>query len=157
MTTALRLLISVALPLSVGGLSGIATARGVQDWYPTLAKPAFNPPDWVFGPVWTLLYLMMGVAAFLVWQRGWHEPAVRIALAVFLVQLALNGLWSVLFFGMQAPGLAFAEIVVLWLSIGATVVLFWRVVPIAGKILLPYAAWVGFAAVLNGSIWILNR
>ena len=157
MTTALRLLISVALPLSVGGLSGIATARGVQDWYPTLAKPAFNPPDWVFGPVWTLLYLMMGVAAFLVWQRGWNDAAVRVALAVFLVQLVLNGLWSLLFFGMRAPGLAFAEIVVLWLSIGATVVLFWRIIPLAGKILLPYAAWVGFAAVLNGSIWILNR
>jgi benzodiazapine receptor len=157
MTNALKLLVSIAVPLSVGGLSGFATARGVQDWYPTLAKPPFNPPSWVFGPVWTLLYLMMGVAAFLVWQRGWNNEAVRIALALFLVQLVLNGLWSVLFFGMQSPGLAFAEIIVLWLSIGTTVILFWRVSPVAGKLLLPYAAWVSFAAVLNGSIWILNR
>jgi len=157
MTTVLRLLLSIALPLSVGGLSGIATARGVQDWYPTLAKPSFNPPDWVFGPVWTLLYVMMGVAAFLVWQRGWNDEAVRIALVLFLVQLALNGLWSILFFGMRSPGLAFAEIIVLWLSIAATAVLFWRVLAAAGMLLLPYAAWVSFAAVLNGSIWILNR
>ena len=157
MTAALRLLLSIALPLLVGGLSGIATARGVQDWYPTLAKPPFNPPDWVFGPVWTLLYVMMGVAAFLVWQRGWNDKAVRIALVLFLVQLALNGLWSVLFFGMRSPGLAFAEIIVLWLSIAATAILFWRVLAAAGMLLLPYAAWVSFAAVLNGSIWILNR
>jgi tryptophan-rich sensory protein len=157
MTAALRFLIAVAVPLSVGGLSGVATARGVQEWYPTLAKPPFNPPPWVFGPVWTLLYLMMGVAAFLVWQRGWNDEAVRAALALFLVQLALNGLWSVLFFGMRAPGWAFAEIIVLWLSIAATVILFWRIVAAAGMMLLPYAAWVGFAAVLNGSIWLLNR
>jgi len=157
MTTALRLLISLAAPILVGGLSGIATARGVQDWYPTLTKPPFNPPSWLFGPVWTLLYIMMGIAAFFVWQRGWKDEAVRIALAAFLGQLLLNGLWSILFFGMQSPGLAFVEIIVLWIVIGVTVVLFWRMVPIAGMLLLPYAAWVSFAAVLNGAIWILNR
>ena len=157
MANTLRFLISVTLPILVGGLSGFATARGVQEWYPSLTKPPFNPPSWVFGPVWTLLYIMMGVAAYVVWQKGWDNEAVRVALFLFLIQLALNGLWSILFFGMRAPGLAFAEIIVLWTAIAATIVYFWRVSPIAGILLLPYEAWVSFAAVLNGSLWILNR
>ena len=152
-----RLGIAVMIPLMMGGLSGLVTAQGVRDWYPTLIKPSFNPPSWVFGPVWTLLYLMMGIAAFLVWQKGWDSGAVKVALALFAIQLILNGLWSVLFFGIRMPGLAFAELLLLWFSIGATVVLFWRVSPVAGMLLLPYEAWVTFAAVLNGSIWILNR
>jgi benzodiazapine receptor len=153
----IRLAISVVTPLAVGGLSGFATARGVQEWYPTLVKPSFNPPSWVFGPVWTLLYLMMGIAAFLVWQKGWETGAVKTALALFAIQLILNGLWSVLFFGLRMPGLAFAEILLLWVSIGGTIVLFWRLAPVAGVLLLPYEAWVTFAAVLNGAIWALNR
>ena len=157
MNNVIRLGIAVMIPLMVGGLSGLVTAQGVRDWYPTLIKPSFNPPSWVFGPVWTLLYLMMGIAAFLVWQKGWDSGAVKVALALFAIQLILNGLWSILFFGIRSPGLAFAEILLLWISIGATVVLFWRVSPVAGMLLLPYEAWVTFAAVLNGSIWILNR
>ena len=157
MTTVLRFTISIVTPLLVGGLSSIATARGIQEWYPSLVKPAFNPPAWIFGPVWTLLYVMMGIAAFLVWQKGWEQAAVRAALTVFAVQLLLNGLWSILFFGLQSPGLAFGEIIVLWLSILATVMLCWRVSTVSGVFLLPYAGWVTFAAVLNGSIWILNR
>ena len=153
----MKLVVAVAIPLLVAGLSGFATAQGVRDWYPTLVKPSFNPPSWVFGPVWTLLYLMMGIAAFLVWQKGWESGAVKTALALFAIQLILNGLWSVLFFGMRSPGLAFAEILLLWISIGGTMVLFWRVAPVAGMLLLPYEAWVTFAAVLNGAIWILNR
>lgn len=157
MANALRLLISVALPLLVGGLSGFATARGVQEWYPSLTKPPFNPPSWVFGPVWTLLYIMMGVAAYLVWQKGWENEIVRVALTLYLIQLTLNGLWSILFFGMQSPGLAFAEILLLWIFIAATIVWFWRVSPTAGILLLPYEAWVSFATLLNGSLWFLNR
>jgi tryptophan-rich sensory protein len=157
MTAVLRFLICIVVPLLVGGLSGIATARGVREWYPSLVKPAFNPPAWIFGPMWTLLYVMMGVAAFLVWQQGWSVRTVRLALALFAWQLILNGLWSILFFGMQSPGLAFVEIILLWLSILATVVVFWRVTGVAGMLLLPYAAWVTFAAVLNGSLWVLNR
>jgi tryptophan-rich sensory protein len=157
MSNALKLVIAVAVPLAVGGLSGFATAGGVATWYPTLVKPAFNPPAWVFGPVWTALYLTMGVAAFLVWKRGVDSAGVGVAMTAFAVQLVINGLWSVLFFGLQAPGLAFVDIVALWLAIGATVFLFWRVVPVAGWLMLPYWAWVSFAAVLNGSIWILNR
>jgi benzodiazapine receptor len=157
MGNTVKLVVSVAVPLLVGGLSGFATARGVESWYPTLIKPSFTPPSWVFGPVWTLLYLMMGVAAFLVWQQGLNAPGVKSALIAFLTQLFLNGLWSILFFGLRMPGLALLEMIVLWVSIGVTVVLFWRVSAIAGMLLLPYEAWVSFAAVLNGSLWYLNR
>lgn len=157
MNNTIKLVISVALPLAVGGLSGYATARGVSTWYPTLVKPSFNPPAWVFGPVWTVLYIMMGVAAFLVWRKGLDVDGVRIALTIFAVQLALNGLWSILFFGMHAPGWALAEIILLWIAIGTTILLFWRVVPAAGALLLPYWAWVSFATVLNASLWWLNR
>ncbi len=157
MNNTIKLVISVALPLAVGGLSGFATARGVSIWYPTLVKPSFNPPAWVFGPVWTLLYIMMGVAAFLVWRRGLDTDGVRTALMVFAIQLVLNGLWSILFFGMRSPGWALAEIIVLWTAIGITTLLFWRVVPSAGLLLLPFWMWVSFAAVLNASLWWLNR
>ncbi|MCU0234284.1 MAG: tryptophan-rich sensory protein [Thermoanaerobaculales bacterium] len=157
MSNLAKLLIALAVPLAVGGLSGFATAAGVAAWYPTLVKPAFNPPAWVFGPVWTLLYVMMGVAAFLVWRQGLGADGVRLALGVFLLQLLLNGAWSLLFFGLRSPAWAFVDIVALWLAIGGTVWLFWRVLPAAGLLLLPYWAWVSFAAVLNGSIWSLNR
>lgn len=157
MPNGLKLVVAIALPLVVGGLSGSATAGGVSTWYPTLVKPPFNPPAWVFGPVWTLLYIMMGVAAFLVWRQGMAVEGVRLALAVFVIQLALNGLWSILFFGLQAPGWALVEIILLWLAIVATLVLFWRMVPAAGLLLFPYLAWVSFATVLNASLWWLNR
>lgn len=157
MNNGLKLVIAIALPLVVGGLSGYATSGGVSTWYPTLVKPPFNPPAWIFGPVWTLLYITMGVAAFLVWRQGLAAEGVRLALAVFIIQLALNGLWSILFFGLQAPGWALVEIILLWLAIAATLVLFWRVVPAAGLLLIPYLAWVSFATVLNASLWWLNR
>ena len=157
MSNAIRLIVAVAVPLAVGGLSGFATARGVDSWYPTLAKPSFNPPAWVFGPTWTVLYILMGVALFLVWRQGLGTLGVRLALTVFAVQLVLNALWSILFFGMQSPAWAFAEILLLWLAIVATLWAFRRVTPAAGWLFVPYLAWVSFAAVLNGSIWILNR
>ena len=157
MNNAVKLVVAIAVPLAVGTLSGLATSSGVATWYPTLAKPSFNPPPWVFGPVWTVLYLMMGVAAFLVWRLGRDTPGVRIALTVFVIQLALNGLWSLLFFGLRSPGLALVDIVALWLAVGATTWLFWRVAPAAGLLLAPYWAWVSFASVLNGAIWSLNR
>jgi len=157
MNNTIKLVISVALPLAVGGLSGFATARGVSTWYPSLVKPSFNPPAWVFGPAWTVLYIMMGVAAFLVWRQGLDAEGVKIALTVFAIQLVLNGLWSILFFGLQTPGWALAEIVLLWMAIGITTLLFWRVVPSAGVLLLPYWMWVSFATVLNASLWWLNR
>jgi tryptophan-rich sensory protein len=125
------------------------------EWYAGLVKPAFNPPNWVFGPVWTLLYAMMAVSAWLVW-RGRAAAPVGLALAVYGVQLVLNALWSWLFFGVHALGVAFVEIVLLWLAIAATAVLFWRVNRLAGALFIPYLAWVGFAAILNFSLWRLN-
>jgi len=157
MGSVLRFTVALAVPLFVGLISGMATSRGVRDWYPTLVKPPFNPPSWVFAPVWTLLYLMMGGAAFLVWQRGLESPGVRLALGLFLFQLLLNGLWSILFFGMRAPGLAMVDVVLLWMAIAGAMVSFWQVSPVAGLLLAPYQAWVTFAAVLNGAIWVLNR
>jgi len=131
-------------------------------WYAALEKPAWNPPAWVFAPVWTLLYAMMAVAGWLVWRGGGSAvgtgggPSRGIALGVYAVQLVLNGAWSWLFFGLQRPGLAFVEIVALWLAILATTVLFWRVKPLAGALLVPYLGWVGFAAALNLALWRLN-
>jgi tryptophan-rich sensory protein len=151
-----KLIIAIAVPQLVAILSGLASAAGTREWYPQLAKPSFTPPSWVFGPVWTLLYLMMGIAAFLVWKRGLEKPGVRFALMVFLIHLAVNGAWSILFFGMQLPGIAFAEIVLLWCAIGFTVFLFFRQSATAGALLVPYWGWVSFASVLNFYIWRLN-
>jgi tryptophan-rich sensory protein len=125
------------------------------EWYAALKKPAWNPPGWIFGPVWTALYTMMAVAAWLVWRRGgWKEQ--RRPLLIFLSQLALNALWTPLFFGLHRPGVAFAEIVLLWLAIVATVAAFRPVNRGAAWLLVPYLAWVSFAAVLNGTLWRLN-
>lgn len=124
-------------------------------WYAALQKPSWNPPGWIFGPVWSALYTMMAVAAWLAWQRGGFAAQGR-ALGAFLAQLALNALWTPLFFGLHWPGVAFAEIVLLWLAIAWTIALFWRVQRAAAYLLLPYLAWVSFAAVLNGALWRLN-
>lgn len=125
------------------------------EWYASLQKPSWNPPGWVFGPVWTALYTMMAVAAWLVWKRGGFS-AQRRARALFCAQLILNAAWTPLFFGLQQPGLAFAEIVVLWLAIAATLVAFHRVSRAAAWLLAPYLAWVSFAAALNFTLWRLN-
>jgi benzodiazapine receptor len=124
-------------------------------WYEQLVKPGFTPPDWIFGPVWTILYLMMGVAAWLVWRERGFIGATS-ALCLFVVQLVLNGLWSFILFGLKRPGLAFGEIVLLWLAISGTLIAFWRLVPLAGLLLAPYWLWVSFAALLNFSLWRLN-
>lgn len=125
------------------------------DWYAQLNKPSWNPPSWLFGPVWSALYTLMAVAAWLVWRRGGFA-AQRTPLALFVVQLALNAAWSPLFFGLQWAGVAFAEMLLLWLAIVATLMSFWRVNPVAGWLLAPYLAWVSFAAVLNFTLWRLN-
>ncbi len=153
---ALRALLSLTPPLLVGGLAGWATAQGVRDWYPTLIKPPFNPPPWVFGPVWTLLYVMMGVAFFLVWRGRPASPTAGKAMLVYGIQLFLNFLWSFLFFGARSPGWAFTEIILLWLALQWTVRLFFRESRTAGWLMIPYLAWVTFALVLNGAIWFLN-
>jgi tryptophan-rich sensory protein len=124
------------------------------DWYASLAKPAWTPPGALFAPVWTALYLAMGIAAWMVWRRGGRSRAP--ALALYLVQLALNALWSYLFFGLHRPGLAFLDIALLWAAILSVLFLFWRVKAVAGALILPYLLWVSFAACLNFAIWRLN-
>ena len=152
----LVLLGCIGLTLVAGALGSTATSSSVGSWYQEIAKPTWNPPRWIFGPVWTALYLMMAVAAWRVWRHTEH-PVRRRALTLFFVQLALNTLWSFLFFGLRSPGLAFVEIVVLWLAITATGVQFWRIDRVAGVLWLPYWAWVSFASALNATIWWLNR
>ena len=134
-------------------LTGVFVDTG--GWYASIEKPSWNPPNWIFGPVWTTLYIMMAVAAWLVWQRGgWKQQ--RRTLTLYLVQWALNALWTPLFFGLQRPGLAFAEILLLLAAILATIAAFWRAKPTAAILLAPYVLWVSFAAFLNFTIWRLN-
>jgi len=125
------------------------------EWYAELNKPDWNPPAWVFGPVWSLLYAMMAVAAWRVWWRKGLQAA-RLPLSVFLFQLVLNALWSAIFFGLEMPGMAFVHIVILWVAIGLTIRLFYREDPLSIWLLLPYWAWVSFAAVLNFTLWMMN-
>jgi tryptophan-rich sensory protein len=144
--------------LAVGYFSGMVTRSAIITWYPTLAKPNFNPPNWVFAPVWSMLYTMMGVAAGLVWNRIEQEAAaVKSALIFFSIQLVLNALWSFLFFGLKNPMLSGIEIIILWLMIYETYTKFAKINKIAGYLFIPYLLWVSFAMVLNGSIWWLNR
>jgi tryptophan-rich sensory protein len=146
----------LGLCFTVAGVSGSWTAEEVRGWYRTLARPAIAPPNWVFGPVWTLLYALMAIAAWRVWMadpsqlRNW-------GMALFLAQLALNFAWSWIFFRQHALGAALAEVVVLWVAIGATTLVFGRVSPAAAWLMTPYLAWVTFASVLNGAFWRLNQ
>jgi benzodiazapine receptor len=153
-----KILIMVVTCVGVGYLSSIVTRDSVDTWYTTINKPSFNPPDWVFAPVWSTLYVMMGVAAGLVWGRiEIQRETVRKGLTFFWIQLGLNALWSYLFFGLHNPLLALIEIVILWLMIYETFVQFNKVYKLSAYLLLPYLAWVTFATVLNASIWWLNR
>jgi tryptophan-rich sensory protein len=150
------LLAFIAVCFAVSGAGAMVTRGPVSQWYPALLKPAWNPPAWVFGPVWTLLYLMMAVAAWLVWRkRGFTDGAA--ALWLFAIQLALNAAWSPLFFGLRNPLAGLLDIIPLWAAILATMVAFWRISPLAGALLAPYWLWVGFATALNFTIWRLNR
>jgi benzodiazapine receptor len=146
----------IALCLGVGAAGGLITARSVAEWYPTLAKPEWTPPNWLFAPVWTALYIAMGFAAWLVWKKDMRFAGVRAALILFMAQLALNFAWSFLFFGFRMPGLALINIVMLFLLIAMTAFAFYQQSRWAGLIMLPYLAWVGFATALNFAIWRLN-
>jgi tryptophan-rich sensory protein len=150
------LVLFVAACLAVGMLGGWITAGSVGTWYPTLNKPSWTPPPWIFAPVWTLLYLMMGVAGWLVWRRGTSHPLVKPALLLFSGQLLLNLAWSLFFFGARSPGLALIDIAGLWLLLAATTGVFMMVSRAAGLLLLPYLAWVSFALALNLAVWRLN-
>lgn len=141
--------------MAIGGISGFATADGVNGWYRTLNKPSFNPPNYLFGPVWSLLYLLMGVSLFLI-LRSPKSPARSKAIAIFSSQLALNFLWSIIFFKFHYPGLALAEIILMWAMILWMIISFYRINKTAALIQLPYIAWVSFASILNAAIFYLN-
>ena len=146
----------IILCLAVSGIGGVITATSVDTWYQTLEKPPFNPPDWVFAPVWIVLYILMGIAAWRVWRLRALEVTGN-ALAVFAVQLGFNVAWSFLFFGLQRIDLALVEIVILLCAIIINTIMFWRVDRLAGLLFVPYAAWVTYATILNVSLWLLNE
>jgi translocator protein len=150
------LIVWVAVCLGAGFVGSRFNIGSVETWYPTLSKPAWTPPAWVFAPVWTTLYCLMGIAAWLVWRRaGW--TAAKVPLILFAIQLALNIAWSGIFFGLRSPAWAYGEIVLLWFAIAATTTQFWLVSKAAGGLMVPYIAWVSFAAALNFAIWQMNR
>jgi tryptophan-rich sensory protein len=152
-----KLLTAIVVCELAGIVGSVFTAPSIPTWYAGIIKPSFNPPSWVFGPVWTTLFALMGIAAFLVWKKGFDRRDVKIALAIFLGQLVLNTLWSIIFFGLHSPGGAFVEIVFLWLAILATIIVFYKISKPAAWLLLPYILWVTFAGYLNYSIYMLNK
>jgi tryptophan-rich sensory protein len=152
LTAAGQILAAVLLCEAVGLMAAIATQSSVATWYPTLTKPSFTPPNWLFGPVWTVLYALMGVAAVLVWWRRSDDASSQTALVLFVVQLVLNGAWSFAFFGARSPGLGLVVIVALWIVLVWTTVRFFRVRAGAGGLLVPYLLWVTYAAALNAGI-----
>ena len=152
----LALFAFIILCLAVSGAGGLITTTSVDTWYQALEKPPFNPPDWVFAPVWTALYILMGIAAWRVWRLR-SLKATRAAFAVFGMQLCLNLAWSFLFFGLQRIDLALVEIVILLCAIAINTIMFWRIERLAGLLFVPYAAWVTYATILNASLWLLNE
>jgi len=147
---------SIALCQLAGVLGSLFTSPAIPTWYKTLNKPFFTPPDWIFGPVWISLFILMGISLFMIWRRQDH-PRFKLTLVFFLIQLILNILWSVAFFGLRSPLLGLVDIVLLWVAILLMIQYFLKVSRMAGFLLLPYLLWVGFAALLNFYLWILNR
>ena len=156
-TDIIKLIISIIACEAAGGIGAIFTTPSIPTWYAGLKKPAFTPPNSVFGPVWITLYLLMGVAVFAVWQEGLEQDGVAIAFTVFWVQLVLNILWSVIFFGLKSLLGGILMILLLWIAILVNIIMFFGVSPIAGALLIPYIIWVSIAANLNVQIWKLNR
>ncbi len=146
----------ILLCLAAGWIGSIFTGSSVDTWYQTLQKPPWNPPEWVFGPVWTVLYVLMGIAAWLVW-REYGFTGAPVAMGLFLTQLALNILWSGIFFGLREPGWAAVEILFLWAAVLGTMVLFGRLNRAAGWLFAPYLAWVTYATTINFAVWWLNK
>ena len=162
-----KLIIAIVVSELAGIIGSVFTTPSITGWYPGIVKPALNPPAWVFGPVWTTLFALMGIATFLIWKKGLERRdvnphtkdfgvGVKIALGIFIGQLVLNTLWSIIFFGLHNPGAAFVEIILLWLAILATIIAFAKISKPAAWLLVPYILWVSFAGYLNYSIWILN-
>jgi benzodiazapine receptor len=153
----LKLAASILICLGAGLVGSFFTTPSISTWYASIQKPSFNPPNWVFAPVWTALFILMGISLFLVWKQGYADRQVKIALVLFAVQLVLNIVWSFMFFGLRNPLAGLIEIVVLWISIVLTIVYFYNISRTAGLLLVPYILWVSFAAFLNFTIWRLNH
>jgi len=154
-TTLTKLIISLVLPLAVGAISGLFTADAIPNWYASLNRPSFNPPNWLFGPVWTTLYILMGISLYMIWTLAPGKER-NLALAAFAIQLVLNFGWSFFFFYFKTLGFALIEIVALWSSIVVMLVLFYKLKPMAAYINIPYLVWVSFATVLNAAYYKLN-
>ncbi len=158
-TDLLALLVALSVPLAVAAAGGAITARSLRadGWYDALRKPPWNPPRWVFAPVWTALYLAMGAASWLMWRARAEQPGAGWALVLYGAQLALNLLWSVLFFGRRRVAAALVDLTALWLTTAAAAVMFSRLDRAAGSLMVPYLAWLTFALALNAEVWRLNR
>ena len=156
MKNVVKLIVSIAVPFLVGFTASLFTITGVNSWYQAIQKPSWNPPNWIFAPVWTTLYVLMGIAFFLIW-RSTDEKQKRTAIILFIIQLVANFLWSFIFFDQHQVSLAFAEIIILWLLILVTIFSFARINKVAAWLLVPYISWVSFAAILNYTIWQLNK
>ncbi len=152
----IKLIISIIICQAAGAIGSIFTARSVSSWYLTLEKPIFNPPGWVFGPVWTMLFLLMGIALYLVWSKKGKQEVKNKALIFFAVQWVLNIAWSFFFFYLQNPWAGFMEILILWFFILLTIIYFYKLSKPAAYLLIPYLAWVSFATVLNYYLYLLN-
>ncbi|MCX9082092.1 MAG: tryptophan-rich sensory protein [Candidatus Methanoperedens sp.] len=152
-----KLIFSIFICLFAGFIGSYFTTPAIPTWFATLQKPSFAPPNWVFAPVWTSLYIMMGISLFLVWQKGREDKTVKAAIYLFAGQLVLNALWSFVFFGLRSPLLGLIEIIILWIAILATIMSFMKVSRTAAYLLIPYFLWVSFASIVNFSIWSLNR
>jgi len=152
-----RLIVSLALPQLAGIAGSLFTVSAIPDWYANLQKPLLSPPNWVFGSVWTLLYILMGVSVYLVWQRVGDSKKDRRVLWLFWIHLFFNALWSVIFFGLHNPGAALVNLIIIWLFVIVLISKFWRVRKLSSCLLIPYLLWVSFAGYLNYHIWILNR
>jgi benzodiazapine receptor len=151
-----RLIVSIVACQGAGLIGSLFTTTAIPTWYAGLQKPSFTPPNWAFAPAWITLYILMAVAAFLIWRKGLEQKGVRPALIIFLIQLVLNTLWSIVFFGLESPLYGIVVIIALWIAILLTMIKFFKLSTIAGALLTPYIAWVSFAAVLNVAIWTLN-
>ena len=151
-----KLIVSIILPLGLGSIAGIFTAQSIPEWYATLNRPSFNPPNWIFGPVWTTLYILMGISLFLIWKQDPGKER-NLAILAFFLQLLFNVAWSFIFFYFNMIGFALVEIILLWISIVIMLVLFYKIKPMAAYINVPYLLWVTFATVLNASYYFLNR
>ncbi|KUG19187.1 MAG: tryptophan-rich sensory protein [Methanomicrobiaceae archaeon] len=150
------LIAAVLISLSAGFIGSIFTEPAIPGWYAQLEKPPFTPPEWAFGPVWTTLYILMGISVFLIWRAGWQRRDVRYGIGLFGLQLAVNALWSYLFFGLQSPLLGLIDIVALWVLLLVTILWFARISRAAAALLVPYILWVTIATYLNAGIFLLN-